>query len=235
MSALTGSIAHELSQPLNSILHNAQAGEMLVASNRATPETVREILSDIRTADVRATEIVERHRTMLRTRHLEKKPIDILTVVRDSLALVAHATRTNQVQVDMDGPTAPCVVAGDAVLLQQVFVNLVMNAMEAMAEIPRDRRRVTVLLRLTEGCVEVSVRDTGTGLPANLDRRVFEPFVTTKTNGMGIGLTIARSIAEAHGGRMEAHNNPEGGATFSLTLPCVQMGRTGSPAAVRLS
>jgi signal transduction histidine kinase len=235
MSALTGSIAHELSQPLSSILHNAEAGEMLVDSNRTTPEVMREILSEIRTADVRATQIIDRHRTMLRTRQFEKQPIDVHAVVRESLALVAHDTRVNQVRVDVDVPIDACLVAGDPVLLQQVMVNLVMNAMEAMSETPRERRRVTVLSRLCEGSVEVSVRDAGTGLPANVDGRLFEPFVTTKTNGMGIGLTIARSIAEAHGGKMEAHNNPEGGATFTLTLPLVETGRMASSGAASLS
>ena len=235
LSALSGSIAHELAQPLSSILLNAQAGEMLVDSNRATPETVREILSEIHTADVQAMEIVERYRNVPRTQPLEKQPIDVHSVVRESLALVARDTRANQVQVDLDLETAPCVVDGDPVLLEQVLVNLVMNAMQAMADTPRARRRVTVLSRLNKGSVEVSVRDSGTGLPSPVGGRLFEPFVTTKTNGMGIGLTIARSIAEAHGGTMAAHNNPEGGATFTLTLPCVQTGRAGSSAAARRS
>ena len=218
MSALTGSIAHELSQPLNSIMHNAQAGEMLVASNLATPNTLREILSDIRTADVRATQIIERHRTMLKNHQLVKKPLDIHAVVRESLALVAHDAEARHIQIDADLPSEPCVVAGDQVLLQQVLVNLVMNAMEAMAETLPDRRRVRVQNEVKADNVEVSVRDDGTGLP-KVDGHVFEPFVTTKTNGIGIGLTIAGTIVEAHGGRMEAHNNPDGGATFTVTLP----------------
>lgn len=235
MSTLTGSIAHELSQPLSSILHNAQAGEMLVDSNRATPETVREILSEIHTADVRATEIVERHRKMLRTRRLEQQRIDMHAVVRESLALVAHEMGAHQVQVDLTQEASPCVVDGDPVLLQQVLVNLVMNAMQAMADTTGARRRVAVLSRYTEGSVEVSVRDAGIGLPPNVNGRLFEPFVTTKNGGMGIGLTIARSIAEAHGGTVTAHNNPEGGATFTLTLPCVETGGAGSSGAAHLS
>jgi C4-dicarboxylate-specific signal transduction histidine kinase len=158
---------------------------------------------------------------MLRNRQLEKKSMDIHVIVRESLALVAHETRASQIQVDMTLPSDPCMVSGDSVLLQQVLVNLVMNAMEAMTETPRDRRRVTVHSDVRHDSVEISVRDAGTGLPANVDGRLFERFVTTKANGIGIGLTIARSIAEAHGGRIEGHNNPEGGATFSLTLPCI--------------
>ena len=220
VAALTGSIAHELSQPLNAILHNAQAGEMLVTSNRATPEMLREILSDIRTADVRASMIVERHRTMLRNRQLDTKPIDIHSVVRESVALVAHDARARQVQVDVELPPAPCVVTGDQVLLQQVLVNLMMNAMDAMADTPPDRRRLRVYNEVTRDAVNVLVRDAGRGLPASVNGQLFEPFVTTKTDGIGIGLTIARTIVEAHRGRMAAINNPEGGATFTVTLPC---------------
>ena len=220
MSALTGSIAHELSQPLSAILHNAQAGEMLVTSNRATPDMLREILSDIRTADVRASQIVERHRTMLRNRQLDTKPIDIHAVVRESVALVAHDIRRRQVRVDVELPPEPCVITGDQVLLQQVLVNLMMNAMDAMADTPSDRRRLWVHNEVTRDAVNVSVRDAGTGLPANMNGQWFEPFVTTKTDGIGIGLTIARTIVEAHRGKMTASNNPEGGATFTVTLPC---------------
>jgi len=219
MAALTGSIAHELGQPLNAILHNAQAGEMLVAANRATPETLRAILADIRTADLRATQIIERHRSMLRAHQLDRKPIDVRAVVREGVALIADHTKARQVQVHVALPPDPCVVVGDPLLLQQVFVNLLMNAMDAMAETPAERRRITIQNDVSPGSVEVSVRDTGTGLPASLDGKLFEPFVTTKTNGLGIGLTIAHTIIEVHRGRIDAHNNPDGGATFTVTLP----------------
>jgi signal transduction histidine kinase len=221
MSALTGSIAHELSQPLNSILHNVKAGEMMMGSaNGAPPDVLKEILADIRTADVRATEIIERHRTMLRNRQMETKPIDIHGVVRESIALVATDTQERQIHVDVDLPPLPCIVTGDHVLLQQVLVNLMMNAMDAMADTPPARRRVAVCNVIVPGSVKISVTDRGTGLQAASGGTLFDPFVTTKANGMGIGLTIARTIIEAHGGRIDAHNNPSGGATFLVTLPC---------------
>jgi len=220
MTALTGSIAHELAQPLNAILHNAAAGEMLVDSRRATPEALREILADIRTGGLRAAQIIERLRTMLRGHQLEATPTDIHAVVRESVALVAHDSQARQSQLDLELAPGPCFVVGDSILLQQVVVNLVMNAIEAVAEAPLERRHVTVRTEVTPGSVGVSVRDAGTGLPGSGDARLFEPFVTTKTNGMGIGLTIARSIVEAHHGRIDARNNPEGGATFTVTLPC---------------
>jgi C4-dicarboxylate-specific signal transduction histidine kinase len=220
MTALTGSIAHEISQPLGSILHNAQAAEMLVSSKRATPEVLREILSDIRTEDVRATQIIERHRTMLRKHQINKMRIDIQAVVHESLALVAHDVRARQIALEVHPLPAPCFVAGDQVLLQQVLVNLVLNAMDAMVDTLPERRRITVQYAVRPDRVEVSVRDAGTGLPAQVDGGLFEPFVTTKTSGIGIGLTIARTIVEAHDGRIEAVNNPEGGATFRVMLPC---------------
>ena len=219
MTALTGSIAHELGQPLNAILHNATAGELLVASSRATPETLGEILADIRRGGLRASQIIERHRTMLRSHQLEATPIDIHAVLQESVALLAHDSKAQRNQVELELTPGPCMVVGDAVLLQQVVVNLMMNAIEAMVATPQERRRITVHTEVTPDSVGVSVRDAGTGIPASGDGKLFEPFVTTKTNGMGIGLTITRTIVEAHRGTIEAHNNPEGGATFTVTLP----------------
>ena len=221
MSALTGSIAHDLSQPLSSILHNAQAAQMLVAANRATPELLQEILSDIRAEDMRASSIVERHRAMLKNREMTKQPLDIHAVVRNTLSLVAHDMTARQIAVEVKLPSAPCFVLGDPVLLQQVLVNLVMNAGDAMAATPLEQRRITVQNEVGRDAVALTVRDAGTGLPATVNGKLFEPFVTTKANGIGIGLTIVRTIVEAHNGRIEALDNPEGGATFRVTLPTV--------------
>ena len=196
---------------------------MLIASQRATPETLREILGDIRAADLRATQIIQRHRSMLRSHQFETKPIDILAVVREGIALVAHDTKSKGIEVDAELPPDPCFVVGDPVLLQQVVVNLVMNAMDAMAETPPERRRITFRNEVTSGNVEVSIRDAGIGVPESVDGKLFEPFVTTKPDGMGIGLTISRTIIEAHGGRVAARNNPEGGATFTVELPCAEI------------
>ena len=219
MSALTSSIAHELGQPLSAMMHNAEALQMMVTANRATPDTIGEILSDIQAQGVRATQIIDRHRTMLRSRQLDKKPIDLHAVIDESLALVAHDMRARQIEATVDLSSSPCVISGDQVLLQQVLVNLVMNAMDAMAETPPARRQLTIRSEVRGADVEVSVRDTGTGLPADIIGTLFTPFVTTKSHGLGIGLTIARTIVEAHGGTINAHNNPNGGATFTVTLP----------------
>ncbi len=218
MSALTSSIAHELGQPLSSMIHNAQAGRMMITASRATPDTVSEILSDIESEGVQATQIIDRHRAMLRSHQLDKKPIDLHAVIHESLALVAHDMRARQIEATVNLSSNPCIITGDQVLLQQVLVNLVMNAMDAMAETPPTRRRVTISTEVRAADVEVSVRDTGTGLPAQVKGTLFAPFVTTKAHGVGIGLTITRTIVDAHGGTIDAHNNPEGGATFTVTL-----------------
>jgi signal transduction histidine kinase len=218
MAALTSSIAHEVGQPLSSMIHNAQALQMLVAANRATPEAMEEILSDIRTEGTQATQIVDRHRTMLRSRQLDRKPIDLHAVINESLALVSHDMRARQIEATANLSSNPCIISGDQVLLQQVLVNLVMNAMDAMAETPPARRRVTIRTEVRAADVTVSVRDNGTGLPAHINSTLFTPFVTTKAHGVGIGLTITRTIVDAHGGTIDAHNNPDGGATFTVTL-----------------
>ncbi len=218
MSALTNSIAHELGQPLASMISNAQAGRMMITADRATPETVCEILSDIESEGVQATQIIDRHRTMLRGHQLDTKPIDLHAVIHESLALVAHDMKARQIEPTVNLSSNPCIITGDEVLLQQVMVNLLMNAMDAMAETPPTRRRVTISTEVRAADVGVSVCDAGTGLPEQINGALFTPFVTTKAHGLGIGLTITQTIVNAHGGTIDARSNPEGGATFTVTL-----------------
>ena len=219
MSALTSSIAHELGQPLSALMHNAQALQMMVSANRASPDTIGEILSDIQAQGVRATQIVDRHRTMLRSHQMEKQPLDVHAVIEESLALVAHDMQAREVELTVNLSSNSCVISGDPVLLQQVLVNLLLNAIDAMADIPPARRRIRIRCDVRKADVEISVRDTGKGLPADVMSTLFKPFVTTKSHGLGIGLTIARTIINAHGGTIDARNNPDGGATFTVTLP----------------
>jgi signal transduction histidine kinase len=232
MSALTHSIAHELGQPVSSMMHNAQALQKLIIAKRATPDTIGEILADIEAEGVLATQIIEHHRTMLRSHRLQKKAIDLHAVVKESLALVAHDMRERQIAMNVNLPSNPCVISGDPVLLQQVLMILVMNAMDAMAEMPVPRRHVTITSEVRAADVEVTVRDTGSGLAADIIGTLFTPFVTTKSHGLGIGLTIARTIVHAHGGTIEGRNNSEGGATFTVMLRPAQPGASDDAAAV---
>jgi signal transduction histidine kinase len=219
LGEMAATFAHELSQPLGAIRLNVEAADKLIAMNRATPEQLRDILQDVRKEDVRVEQIIQRHRSMLKKKDVEKRPVDMCDVVREGLALLSHNTQARRVVVQALLPATPCIVAGDSVLLQQVIVNLVMNAMDAMGQTPGERKQIRVRTAIAGDHVEVSVSDRGPGLPQSLDGRLFEPFVTTKEHGLGIGLSIVRGIVEAHGGTIQARNVPEGGAEFRFTVP----------------
>ena len=157
---------------------------------------------------------------MLKKQDIDKRPLDVFALVRESVAFLAHDAAARQVQIECRLPSPSCFVIGDQVLLQQVVVNLVLNAFDAMAEgdAAADRR---VVIEAVPGSaiVEISVRDSGPGVPVHLSGRLFEPFVTTKPSGLGLGLSIASSIVAAHGGTIGCHNATEGGAVFCITLP----------------
>jgi len=225
MTAMTGSLGHELSQPLGSIRLNADTAVRLIASNRATPEELQDILRDIGREDERATRIVDRVRAMLKKQDIDKRALDVFAVVRESVAFVAHDAAARHVQIDCRLPSAPCFVLGDQVMLQQVVVNLVLNAFDAMAETGTAAdRRVLVEAICGPATVEITVRDFGPGVPVHLSGRLFEPFVTTKPKGLGLGLAIVSSIVAAHGGTIASHNAADRGAVFCITLPQTKTG-----------
>src|SRR5215207_3528535 len=217
-SLLIGRLLHELGQPVTSIVYNAQALQRMVATNQVPPGATEEIIDDIRAEAVRAAQIIDRHRAMLRNHELQKQPIDLNSVIHESHSLVGHDLRTRRIAATLDLSPAPCVIDGDQVLLQQVVVNLLRNAMDALDESPTTRRSITIQSVVRADDVEVSVRDTGAGLPPDSIGKLFTPFATTKSHGLGIGLTIAQRIVAAHAGTIEARNNVDGGATFIITL-----------------
>jgi signal transduction histidine kinase len=219
MSALTTSIGHELGQPLAAITQNAEVLRMMVATDGAAPEGTGEIVADIQAETALAKQIIGRHRAMLRGRQLNRQPVDLHSVIEESVALVAHDMRLQRIGLTLELTSAPGVVDGDQVLLQQVLVNLLRNAMEALPEAPPGRRHIAIRSVVGDAEVAVSVSDTGGGLPPEILGKLFSPFVTTKTQGLGIGLTVSRRIVEAHDGTIDAHENPDGGATFTVTLP----------------
>ena len=180
---------------------------------------LREIVTDIRRDDQRAGEVLKRLRSMLRRSPFENKNFDLNEIARESIQLLAPLSSDRE--VDLRAFTAPTqlLVKGDSVQFQQVISNLIVNAMDAMSKTPRGERRVIVRTGRADNFAEVSVSDTGPGIPSDKIKEVFEPFFTTKPQGMGLGLSISRTIVEAHHGRIWAENQAGGGAVFHIRLP----------------
>jgi PAS domain S-box-containing protein len=219
ISQLTASIAHEINQPLGAILANADAAELLLEADSERLDEVRQILADIRRDDLWASEVIRRVRDLLHQRPLERQPLVLNEVVSDVLRRLDADLTRRSVAVETElAPSLPA-VHGDRVHLQQVLLNLLLNGMDAMADVPPFRRRLAVRSGRHGGGVEVTVADSGQGFDPGQLSRLFESFFTTKKDGLGMGLSIARSIVEAHGGRIWAENRPEGGAIFRFTVP----------------
>ena len=222
---LTASIAHEINQPLGAILSNADAAEMLLERPHPPLDEIRQILADIRRDDLRASDVIQHLRALLRKHELEIQPLDFNELITEVLRLAAADGQRRRVHFVREFAADLPLVPGDRVHLQQVMLNLMLNAMDAMADTPIQRRRVTLRTRPTAGGgVEVAVIDTGSGIDPERLNHIFDSFFTTKKEGMGLGLSIARSIIEAHRGALTVMNNPDGGATFAFTLPA---GKTG--------
>ncbi len=221
LGELSGSLAHELNLPLGAILSNAQAAQRILANGNADLTEVREILSDIVSEDKRAAEVIRRLRLWLKKGEVQQHPLGINKVVRDVLKLIRTDLIGQKVTVDTElSPNLP-VVTGDPVQLQQVLVNLVVNACDAMADckVPERRLLIRTGIENGSGTVIVSVTDRGGSIPKNKIDEIFEPFFTTKEKGMGLGLSVCRTIIDAHRGKLWATNNADRGATFHFTLP----------------
>lgn len=216
---LTASIAHEINQPLGAILSNADAAEMLLDSSPESLDEVRQILDDIRQDDLRAGDVIRRLRVLLRKRAMEMQPVDLIEVISEVLGLIRAEAGRRGVAIEAELAAELPLVHGDKVHLQQVLLNLMLNGMEAMADMP-GAKKLTVRNGLDgNGSVEIAVIDGGPGIASDRLHRLFDPFFTTKNEGMGLGLPIARTIVEAHGGRIWAENHAGGGATFRFTVP----------------
>jgi len=219
MGELTASIAHEINQPLGAIANNAQAGLRFLATGSENLQDVKEALSDILKGAERLNGIIVRMRALAKKAPPEMAQLNFTDVVADVLTCIHHELTRRHVEIELDLSRELPPVLADRVQLQQVLLNLIMNGIEAMTAVIDRPRLLLVESRLDEsGDVLVAVRDSGTGLGLEADR-VFTPFFTTKANGMGMGLSISRSLIEAHGGRLWATPNSPHGAVFSLTLP----------------
>lgn len=215
---LTASIAHEINQPLAAILSNAEAAELLLRDDRAAREELLAILRDIRRDDLRASEVIGRLRALLARHDTERRRFDLNSAVEAAAAILRAEARRRDVAVEYDLRARGPQVLGDPVQVQQVLINLVLNALEACADQPPAARRVCVQTRDGATAVTLTVRDFGAGIAAADLARLFDPFFSTKRSGMGLGLTIARSIVEAHGGTIAAAAAAPG-AEFRVVLP----------------
>lgn len=219
LGELSGSLAHELNQPLTAILSNAQAAQRFLAQSPPRTDKLAEILSDIVKSDHRAGAVIQRLRAMLRKEEAQRQRVDLNDLVEESLRLLRSDLLNRHVEVSTDLDAGLPAVNGDRNQLQQVLLNFMINGCDAMEGHDGDRR-LRVQTKVTpEGKVEFCVVDGGAGIPSADIERIFDPFVTTKPQGLGLGLAICRSIVQAHGGRLWASNNAGAGATLHCELP----------------
>jgi len=220
MGELAASLAHELNQPLTAILSNAQAAQRFLAANPADLGEVRDILRDIVQDNSRAGEVIRRLRELAKKGDLEVAVLDLPALVRDIVLLLHSDAVLHNVNIVVEiDPGAPQ-IQGDKVQLQQVILNLLLNAFQAMKDCPVNERQVTIRTELGDNHMAmIAVHDRGVGLGGDQLEKIFQPFYTTKSDGLGMGLTISRSIIEAHGGRLWTENNADRGATFYFTVP----------------
>lgn len=221
LGELTASIAHEVNQPLGAILSNAEAASMLMESDHPPLDEIREILGDIRRDDLRASEVIRQVRSLVARGEPEMVPISPVELADSVLRLLSQDCKRRGITMICETSDHMPPVCGEKVALEQVLLNLLLNAMEAVAEKAPGCRSVRMTVGSTaDGKVDFSVSDNGPGIPAGLESRIFENFFSTKSGGMGLGLALSRSIAESHGGRLEVEGKtPDGGARFHLILP----------------
>lgn len=221
LGELSGSLAHELNQPLAIVLSNAQAAQRLLAQPQPDLAEVREILNDIVSEDRRAGEVIKRLRALLKHGEANLQPLSLEQVAGEVLALMRSDLIDRGVTVERAFDRGVPAVSGDSVQLQQVLLNLMLNACDAMAHNTPHERPLRVAVQQVDGFVRLSLQDRGCGLPEGETERIFAPFFTTKREGLGMGLAICRSIATAHGGRLTAETSAPPGTTFHLELPAL--------------
>jgi two-component system sensor kinase FixL len=220
MGELSASLSHELNQPLTAILSNARAALRFLQTGKLDPGELEEILQDIVKDDKRAGDIIRNLRAMVKPEEGEQELISINDVLHETVALFRSEAIIRNVRIKMDLADALPLLHINKVQIQQVLINLMMNAAESMTG-DESAQKVIVLQTAAsgEGGVKVAVRDFGSGIEEEQLRKIFEPFFTTKRSGLGMGLSLSRSIIESHGGHIWAENNPDRGITFYFDLP----------------
>ena len=216
---LTASIAHEINQPLGAILTNAETLQLMLKSPAPDLNEIGEIVDDIRRDDQRASAVIQGLRSMLKKAPSEIKDVDLNEIVRNTTLILSSFATARKFDLKSVIFSEPLPIKGDQVQVQQVLVNLIVNAADAMSDVPRAERTVTISTVRDDNLAEVSVSDAGPGIGRDKLKKVFEPFFSTKSQGMGLGLSIARRIVETHNGLIWAENKIGGGAVFRFRLP----------------
>jgi len=215
---LTASIAHEINQPLGSILTNAETAQAILKSPNPDTAELSEIVGDIVRDDRRASEVIRRMRSLLAKAPFELKNLDLNDVARETVEFLSALAVARKVELDSVITPNALPILGDRIQLQQVILNLVVNGIDAMKDTPSENR-ISIRTSRVENFAQLSVSDRGSGIPEDKLKEVFEPFFTSKAEGMGMGLSIARTIIEAHHGLISANNRDHGGASFRIRLP----------------
>ena len=217
---LTASIAHEINQPLGAILTNAETADEILKSPTPDIAELKDIVKDILQDDRRAGEVIRRMRSLLKKAPFELKKIELNDLVRETVDFISALAIARKVElVTITQNALP--ILGDRIQLQQVILNLIMNGIDAMKDTPADNRSINIRISRVEKSAELSVSDRGPGIPEDELKKVFEPFYTNKSGGMGMGLSIARTIIEAHNGQIWAQNRSHGGASLRIRIPLV--------------
>jgi signal transduction histidine kinase len=227
LGELSGSIAHEINQPLTAILGNAHSAQLLLSQSEPDLKELREILKDIVADDQRAVEVIRRLHQLLKRGEVQLQPLSANEIVEDVLKLLRSEIIDRDVTVHPELASNLPILQGDRVELQQVLINLITNACDAMGDMPTEARVLTIRTALDGNAfVLISVCDAGTGIAEGHLEKLFEPFFTKKANGLGLGLSVCRTIVNAHDGKLWAEHNSARGATFHLLLPVSPGGTT---------
>ena len=219
LGELGSALAHELNQPLAAILSNAQAAQRLLQAEAADLGEIREILADIVADDKRAGEVIDRMRRMLKSGDVVNEEFDLNAAIREVLDLVEGERKKRDVAIEFKPAGARLKLWGGRIEVQQVMMNLVLNGISAVCERPPGERQIRIETSRADRTASISVDDSGPGVPKDAAQRIFEPFVTTKDSGLGMGLAISRRIVEAHSGEIGQAVSDLGGARFVVTLP----------------
>jgi two-component system, LuxR family, sensor kinase FixL len=220
LGELSSAMAHELKQPLMAIMSNAQAAQILLARDNVDLREIRDIINDILADDKRAGEVIDRLHGLVKRRDFRPQPLEANQLIRDVLHMMNYELTSRSVQVVTELTADDLPIRGDRVQLQQVLINLILNAVDSMSQPPTNDRTLTLRsCRAAGNLIHISLADTGHGIPAGDEETIFESYYTTKSDGLGLGLSLSRSILMAHGGNLRAENQGSNGAIFHCSIP----------------